>query len=91
MNFKDKLKQAAGDLMEQFDLNDLDLNDLLSEDFIKENTNLDSIRDFIEKSGFDIDNLSDLKDVPRKKVNDFISSVSDFDSLGELLKKALDR
>ncbi len=91
MDFKKKFNELAGDLKEQFNLDDLDLDKLLSDDFIKNNTTLESVRDFIDKSGFNVENLSDLKDVPQEKLDGFISNVSDFDSLKDMLNKAMNR
>lgn len=91
MDFKKKFNEVAGNLKEQFNLDDLDLDDLLSDDFIKDNTTLESVRDFIDKSGFNVEKLSDLKDVPQEKLDGFISNVSDFNSLKDMLKKAMDR
>lgn len=87
MNFGNVVK-SAGDLLKNVDLDDLNLEEILTDKFISENTVLKTVKEFIEKSGFDVKCVLDFKKLPVDKLDDFIKSISSFGSWKEMLQKA---
>ncbi|MFD0710717.1 hypothetical protein [Paenibacillus sp. GCM10027626] len=85
-----KLAKMAGDLTGgKLDLDNLNLADIITDTFIANNTKLDSVKTFIEKSGFDVSSLLDFKNIPVDKLDSFIKSISSFGSWKEMLMKAV--
>lgn len=82
----DKLNNLAGNL--GIDLNNIKLDEIITDKFIKDNTTLDSVKSFIEKSGFDVSSILDFKNLPVDKIDAFVKSVSGFGSWQDLLAKA---
>jgi hypothetical protein len=87
MDFKNFTK-SAGQILKNVDLDNLNLEDILDDTFISNNTTLNSVKLFIEKSGFDVSSIVDFKNLPIDKLDDFIKSVSSFGSWREMLVKA---
>jgi hypothetical protein len=93
MDFKN-ISKSGGSLFSKigFDtlkLDDLDLDEIISDEFISKNTILASLKEFIEKSGFDVNSISGFKYLPIEKRDSFVKSISSFGSWRELLEKAL--
>lgn len=89
-----KISKSAGNLFGKIDfdalnLNDLKLDEVLSDEFIKNNTSLSSLKTFIEKSGFNVNSIADFKNLPVDKLDDFIKSISSFGSWKKMLEKAV--
>ncbi len=82
------LKKMAGDLASNKLQEHVNLEELLSDSFLKDNTKLNSLKELVEKSGFDIKSIAGLKDIPEEKLDKYIKSISSFGSWKELLAKA---
>lgn len=82
----DKLKNAAEGL--GVDLDHVNLQEVITDQFIKNHTVLESVQQFIEKSGFNISSVVDLKNVSPEKLDSFIKGVSNFGSWKDFLLKA---
>jgi len=85
----DKFSKMAGDLGGKLDLDNLKLDSIITDSFIAKNTKLDSVKSFIEKSGFDVKNIADFKKIPTGKLDSYVKSISSFGSWKEMLMKAL--
>jgi hypothetical protein len=88
------ISKSAGDILgkvnfESIKLDDLKLDEILDDDFISKNTTLNSVKSFLEKSGFNISSIVDLKNLPIDKLDGFIKSISSFGSWKEMLEKAV--
>ncbi|GEM_PF-2898680 len=81
-----KLNDLAGKL--GVDLNHIKLDEVLTDAFIKNNTTLNTVKEFIEKSGFDVSSIVDFDKLPLDKLDSFVRSISQFGSWKELLAKA---
>lgn len=81
-----KLNDLAGKF--GVDLNNVKLDELLTDEFLKSNTTLNSVREFLEKSGFDVSSVLDLNKLPIDKLDTFVRSISQFGSWKEMLAKA---
>ena len=79
----------AGGLAKNVDLDNLDLDEIITDQFIANNTKLDSVKAFIEKSGFDISKVTDFANLPTGKLDSYVKSISSFDSWKDLLMKAM--
>lgn len=82
------LKKKVGGLASKKLQDQFNLNDLLSDSFVKKHTKLDSVKELINKSGFDVDSIVKFKDIPEGKLDTYIKSISSFGSWKELLAKA---
>lgn len=85
----DKISKMAGDLGGKLDLDKIKLDSIINDSFISKNTKLDSVKDFIEKSGFDVNNIADFTKIPTDKLDSYVKSISSFGSWKEMLMKAL--
>lgn len=79
-----------GDMAEKFgvDLDKLDLQQMITDKFIKDNTTLQSVQAFLEKSGFDVSSVLDLKNISPDRLDGFIKQISSFQSWKDFLQKA---
>ncbi|MFO8191286.1 MAG: hypothetical protein R6U08_00685 [Bacillota bacterium] len=84
-----KLGKMAGNLAKNVDLDNLDLEEVITDQFINKNTKLDSVKSFIEKSGFDISKITDFTNLPAEKLDSYVKSISSFGSWKEMLIKAV--
>ncbi len=85
----DKISKMAGDLGVNIDLDNVNIDSIINDSFIAENTKLDSVKSFIEKSGFDVKNITDLTKIPTDKLDSYVKSISSFGSWKEMLMKAV--
>ncbi len=85
----DKISKMAGDLGGKIDLDNIKLESIINDSFIAENTKLDSVKSFIEKSGLDVKNITDLTKIPTDKLDSYVKSISSFGSWKEMLMKAV--
>ncbi|WP_461205249.1 hypothetical protein [Clostridium sp. DL1XJH146] len=92
MDFKkmafDKIKDVAEDKMDDFQIGDFDVEEIINDDFVSKFTNLENVQEMIEKSGFDLEKIGDMTNLPLDKVNDYIKKISEFGSWEDLLKEA---
>lgn len=79
---------GLGGLGDKLDLDNLKLDELLSDSFIAKHTQLKSVKEFIDKSGFDVKSILDFKNLPAGKLDGFVKSISSFGSWKEMLAKA---
>lgn len=82
----DKIKGMASGL--GIDIDNLKIEDILTDEFIKNNTTLSSIQEFIKKSGFDVSSIIDFNHISASDLDKFIKGISSFDSWKEFLLKA---
>ena len=82
-------KKMAGDLASKKLQEQFNVDALLSDSFIKEDTSLNSVKELVNKSGFDVKSIADFKDVPERKLDSYIKSISSFGSWKDLLTKAV--
>lgn len=81
--------KSIGNLIDgKLDLNKLNLEEILTDQFIQNNTTLDSVKSFLDQSGFNISSLLDLKNIPLSKLDTYIKSISSFGSWKDFLLKA---
>jgi hypothetical protein len=88
MDFRN-LAKSAGQILKNVDLDNLNLEEILTDTFISNNTTLNTVKEFLEKRGFDISSVLDLKNLPIEKLDDFIKGISSFGSWKEMLEKAV--
>lgn len=81
-----KIGDMAGKL--GVDLDKLDLQQIITDKFIKDNTTLQSVQAFLEKSGFDVSSVLDLKNISPDKLDGYIKQISSFQSWKDFLLKA---
>ena len=84
-----KLGKIAGDLGAKVDLDKINLDNIINDQFIAKNTKLDSVKAFIEQSGFEVSKITDLKNIPTDKLDEYVKKISSFSSWKELLMKAV--
>lgn len=65
-----------------------DLEKLLSNDFVKEHTNFNSVSEFFNKLGVDKLSHETLDKLPIDKINEVIQEHTNFNSWEEMLKEA---
>ncbi|MBK3494181.1 hypothetical protein JFL43_04775 [Viridibacillus sp. YIM B01967] len=65
-----------------------DMKAILSNSFIKEHTNFNTIQELLEKLPFGIKSLDDLKRIPEGDLNKFINQNSQFSTWKEMLVMA---
>lgn len=82
------LTKSFGDLSDKFDLDNFKLDEILDDKFIANNTKLKSVKEFVDKSGFDVKSILDFKNLPVDKLDGFVKSNSNFGSWKDMLAKA---
>lgn len=73
---------------EEMNGSSVSMDELLNYDFLASTTKFSSMDEMFAASGFLIENQQDFEAIPEDKWNDFIRSVSSFNSWEDLLDKA---
>jgi hypothetical protein len=92
MDFKklafDKIKDIAEDKLDDFKLGDYNIGEIINDNFISKFTDFDSVVDFVQNSGLNLDKIEDLTNLPLDNVDGIVKKVTQFDDLQGMLKKA---
>jgi hypothetical protein len=83
-----KLKKMADGARELEGQHQVAIPDLLTDKFLAKHTKLTNAQELFDKSGFKIDSAEDFKSIPDAEWDQYISSVSDFNSWKEMLQSA---
>jgi hypothetical protein len=91
MGLEDLTKSLGGlgGLGDKLDLDNFKLDELFNDTFIAKNTTLKTVKEFIDKSGFDVNSILDFKNLPVDKLDVFVKSISSFGSWKDMLAKAV--
>lgn len=84
-----KLAKTALNQVKELDLANVKLDEVLTDEFISKNTTLQSVKSFIEKSGFNVSSILDFKNLPVDQLDKFVKSISSFGSWKEMIAKAV--
>jgi hypothetical protein len=79
---------SGEDTFDQQDPDRIALDQIVNDSFISKNTNFDSVKDMVQKSGFHVKDLVDFDGVQIDKIDEFVKNNSRFGSWEELLHKA---
>ncbi|MFA6008500.1 MAG: hypothetical protein WC799_00850 [Desulfobacteraceae bacterium] len=66
------------------------IEDLLNPEFMRKTTKFTSHNEMFSISGFKVENIQDIKDIPKDKWDEFISSNSSFESWDAMLEQSID-
>ena len=83
------LKKMAGDMAGKVVADKLNLNELIDESFLSKFTQVDSVKEFLDRADFDAKSITDLKNVDEGKLNSYVKKISNFGSWKDLLAKAV--
>ncbi|ATF13529.1 hypothetical protein A616_16565 [Brevibacillus brevis X23] len=86
--FRKQLKDMQKAAQELDGKHNIPLPDLLTDSFISENTSLSSLQELLDNSGFKIETTEDFEAIPDAEWDEYISSVSEFESWGDMLRSA---
>lgn len=64
------------------------ISQVLTKDFLSKHTKFSSFNEMVEASGFKVETQEDFAAIPDDKWNEFISSISNFDSWKSMLSAA---
>jgi len=88
MGFGD-FKKMAGDMAGKAISDKLNLEELIDDSFLSKFTQVDSVKEFLDKADFDASSIADLKNVDEGKLNGYVKRISSFTSWKDLLAKAV--
>ena len=83
-----KLKKMADGARELEGQHQVAIPDLLTEPFLAKHTSFANAQELFDKSGFKINSAEDFKAIPDYEWDQYISSVSSFESWKEMLQSA---
>ncbi|OOE81419.1 hypothetical protein BZG72_11170 [Salinivibrio sp. PR6] len=83
-----KLKKMADGARELDGQHQVAIPDLLTESFLAKHTKFTNAQELFDNSGFKIDSPEDFKAIPDDEWDQYISSVSSFESWNEMLQSA---
>lgn len=92
INGLDKAIKKIGDLADKAQSlegeRSVSMSEILTPSFIERYTSFSTVNEMIDASGFEVKNQEDFNAIPSDKWDIFISSISPFQSWGEMLSEA---